>query len=131
MGDKIGETTAFINKGLFFLRIKKRCKSGIYSRSIPPAEIAAPKNDYNLIIPRYIDSQENEDIQDIEAHLRGGIPTRDIEAYWTVYASLKTHLFSPIAGRPGYFQLNCANKKIKNSITTLPGRCGGRDGGKG
>ena len=42
--------------------------------------IGDPKNDYNLNIPRYIDSQEAEDIQDIEAHLLGGIPKRDIEA---------------------------------------------------
>jgi type I restriction enzyme M protein len=32
------------------------------------AEISNPKNDYNLNIPRYIDNQEVEDIQDIEAH---------------------------------------------------------------
>ena len=49
-------------------------------------------NDYNLNIPRYIDSQEEEDIQDIEAHLLGGIPKRDIAAlqdYWQVYPSLE------------------------------------------
>jgi len=46
-----------------------------YSRIIPIAEIADPKNDYNLNIPRYIDSQEAEDLQDIEAHLLGDIPT--------------------------------------------------------
>ncbi|MEJ0056774.1 MAG: hypothetical protein WDN75_14620 [Bacteroidota bacterium] len=37
-------------------------------------EISDAKNDYNLNIPRYIDSQEAEDIQDIEAHLLGDIP---------------------------------------------------------
>ncbi len=47
-----------------------------YSRMVPTAEIADPKNDYNLNIPRYIDSQEEEDLQDIEAHLKGGIPTK-------------------------------------------------------
>jgi len=59
-----------------------------YSRLIPITEIADPKNDYNLNIPRYIDSQEPEDIQDIEAHLWGGIPKRDIDAlenYCNVY----------------------------------------------
>src|SRR5690606_10876864 len=48
-----------------------------YSRMVPLAEIEA--NDFNLNLPRYIDSTEPEDIQDIEAHLRGGIPRRDIE----------------------------------------------------
>ena len=50
-----------------------------YSRIIPVSEIADSKNDYNLNIPRYIDSQEAEDLQDIEAHLLGDIPNRDID----------------------------------------------------
>jgi type I restriction enzyme M protein len=43
-----------------------------YSRMVPLAEIEA--NDFNLNLPRYIDSSEPEDLQDIEAHLKGGIP---------------------------------------------------------
>ena len=46
---------------------------------------------YNLNIPRYIDSTEPEDLQDIEAHLRGGIPNPDIDAlapYWQVFPTL-------------------------------------------
>ena len=39
-----------------------------------------PKNDFNLNLPRYIDSTEPEDLQDIDGHLRGGIPERDIDA---------------------------------------------------
>ncbi len=42
-------------------------------------EIADPKNDYNLNLPRYIDSTEPEDMQDIDGHLRGSIPERDID----------------------------------------------------
>jgi type I restriction enzyme M protein len=94
-----------------------------YSRLIPITEIADPKNDYNLNIPRYIDSQEAEDIQDIEAHLLGGIPMRDIEAldnYWTVYPSLKTDLFKAIDNRPNYYELIIANEAIKNSIFNHP-----------
>ena len=45
-----------------------------YSRMVPLAEIG-PKNDFNLNLPRYIDSTEPEDLQDIDAHLRGGIPS--------------------------------------------------------
>ena len=94
-----------------------------YSRIVPIAEIADLKNDYNLNIPRYIDNQEEEDIQDIEAHLRGGIPKRDVDAldqYWTVYPSLKNHLFSAIKERPEYYQLNIANEEIKNAIYSHP-----------
>ena len=59
-----------------------------YARMVPVAEIADPKNDYNLNLPRYIDSTEPEDLQDIDGHLRGGIPERDIDdpvrlkSYW-------------------------------------------------
>ncbi len=47
---------------------------------VPISEIADPKNDFNLNIPRYIDSSEPEDLQDLHAHLHGGIPDRDIDA---------------------------------------------------
>ena len=56
-----------------------------YSRLVPEAEIASPANDYNLNLPRYVDSSEPEDLHDLEAHLKGGIPDRDIDAldpYW-------------------------------------------------
>ena len=51
-----------------------------YARMVPLAEIADPKNDYNLNLPRYIDGTEPEDLQDIDGHLRGGIPERDLDA---------------------------------------------------
>ena len=51
-----------------------------YARMVPLAEIASETNDYNLNIPRYIDSSEGEDLHDLVAHLRGGIPDRDIDA---------------------------------------------------
>ncbi len=94
-----------------------------YSRNIFVSEIADPKNDYNLNIPRYIDSQEAEDIQDIEAHLLGGIPKRDIDAlqnYWTVYPSMKQHLFKAVDKRPDFYQLNIAHDEIKNTIYHHP-----------
>ena len=77
-----------------------------YSRMVPLAEIADPKNDYNLNIPRYINSSEPEDIQDLRAHLHGGIPERDIDAlasYWEAFPSLRSTLFKP--NRPGYLDL--------------------------
>nr|MBP7557325.1 SAM-dependent DNA methyltransferase [Chitinophagaceae bacterium] len=93
-----------------------------YSRFVSLAEIKDPKNDYNLNIPRYIDSQEQEDLQDIEAHLLGGIPDADIEAlknYWQVYPSLKAQLFAP-AGRPNYSNLLVDKEAIKQTIFGHP-----------
>jgi len=93
-----------------------------YSRFIPNAEIADPKNDYNLNIPRYIDSQEAEDIQDIEAHLLGDIPNADVEAledYWKVYPNLRAQLFGK-SKRAKYSQLKVEKDQIKNTIFNHP-----------
>ncbi|MCC2638437.1 MAG: type restriction-modification system subunit [Moraxellaceae bacterium] len=86
-----------------------------YARLVPLAEIAG--NDYNLNLPRYIDSTEAEDLQDIEAHLKGGIPNRDIDdlaKYWGVFPALRAQLFA--ADRPGYSQLKVAPAEIKTTI---------------
>lgn len=93
-----------------------------YSRIVPVAEIANEKNDYNLNIPRYIDSQEDEDIQDIDAHLKGDIPNKDVEElarYWKVYPSLRSVLFSS-SKRQGYSVLNVEKQKIKTTIFEYP-----------
>jgi type I restriction enzyme M protein len=93
-----------------------------YSRLVSLEEISDPKNDYNLNIPRYIDSQEVEDIQDIEAHLLGGIPNADIEAlqeYWEVYPSLKAELFKA-NGRKNYSDLKIDKDLVKQTIFNHP-----------
>ncbi len=93
-----------------------------YSRMVPLAEIKGEKNDYNLNIPRYIDSQEKEDVQNIEAHLKGGIPNQDIEDlnnYWKVYPNLKNKLFKQNE-RPNFWDLNVAKDEIKSAIFKHP-----------
>src|SRR4030095_947166 len=93
-----------------------------YSRFVTLAEIADTKNDYNLNIPRYIDSQEQEDIQDIEAHLLGGIPNADIEAlqdYWQVYPTLKRQLFKA-SKRDNYSELIVSKEQVKQTIVSHP-----------
>ncbi len=92
-----------------------------YSRFVTFTEISDPKNDFNLNIPRYIDSQETKDVQDIEAHLLGDIPNADIEAleeYWQVYPTLRKQLFKD--GRPNYSQLNIETAYIKSTIFSHP-----------
>ena len=93
-----------------------------YARMVPIDEIADPKNDFNLNLPRYIDSTEPEDLQDIDGHLRGGIPERDVdalEAYWQVFPSLRSLLFES-AGRPGYALLKPALTEVKCAILEHP-----------
>ncbi|MTB51858.1 class I SAM-dependent DNA methyltransferase [Lewinella sp. W8] len=75
-----------------------------YSRRVPLTEIA--DNDYNLNLPRYIDGREAADRQDLEGHLRGGIPVADIDAladYWAVFPEIRRRLFTDL--RPGYLRL--------------------------
>jgi type I restriction enzyme M protein len=93
-----------------------------YSRFIPNEEIADAKNDYNLNIPRYIDSQEPEDIQDIEAHLLGDIPNADVDAlenYWQVYPTLRNELFGR-SKRSKYSKLKVEKDQIKHTIFNHP-----------
>lgn len=87
-----------------------------YARFVPNEEIKI-KNDYNLNIPRYIDSSEPEDLQDIDAHLHGGIPAADVdsmEKYWTLFPNLKNKLFSPL--REGYYKLNIEKDDVRSMI---------------
>ncbi len=92
-----------------------------FSRMVQVSEIADAKNDYNLNIPRYIDTQEVEDIQDLGGHLQGGIPQRDIEglsAYWQIFTTLKNDLFKPL--RKGYMQLKVPAADVKTVIFNHP-----------
>ena len=87
-----------------------------YARFVPNDEIEK-KNEFNLNISRYIDSTEPEDIQDIYAHIHGGIPAVDIEGlskYWEVFPSLKTELLSVIDNK--YYSLNVEHENIKQTI---------------
>lgn len=80
------------------------------------------ENEYSLNISRYINSQEAEDIQDIEAHLLGGIPNADIDAlndYWEVYPSLKNSLFVR-SSREKYSVLKVNKDAIKQTIFDHP-----------
>ena len=93
-----------------------------FARMVPFDEIADPKNDFNLNLPRYIDSSEPQDLQDIDGHLRGGIPARDVDAlagYWQVIPSVRGVLFES-AGRTGYLQLQPAPADVKRTILEHP-----------
>ena len=88
-----------------------------FSRMVPMAEIADPKNYYNLNIPRYIDSSEPEDLQDLNAHIHGGIPNHDLDllsAYWDAFPSLRDQLF--VANRPGYSDLKLEVAQVQQTI---------------
>tara|TARA_R100000306_G_scaffold57998_1_gene56328 strand:- start:6298 stop:8751 length:2454 start_codon:yes stop_codon:yes gene_type:complete len=96
------------NKGLIVER---------YSKWVSYEEIA-DKNEFNLNISRYIDSSEPEDIQDLDAHLNGGIPNRDIDAlqeYWNVFPTLRKTLFKD-GDREGYSEPLVDECDVKSTI---------------
>lgn len=91
-----------------------------YARLVPYSEIEA--NEFNLNIPRYIDSSEPEDMHDLGAHLHGGIPQRDIDAfddYWRVFPTLRRALFQP-NGREGYSDPLLPAGEVKSAILHHP-----------
>lgn len=93
-----------------------------YSRMVPLAEISDSKNDFNINLPRYIDSSDPEDIQSIDGHLRGGIPELDIDAldkYWKVIPSVRKLLFES-AGRAAFVKLKLPIAEVKKAIFTHP-----------
>jgi type I restriction enzyme M protein len=90
-----------------------------FARRVPFEEIE--RNDFNLNLPRYIDNQAAEDLQDIDAHLRGGIPARDVDAlesYWQVCPGLRATLFRE--GRAGYLDLAVEKAAIRPTIFNHP-----------
>jgi len=96
----------------------RQLETSKYARLVPIAEISDPKNDFNLNIPRYIDNSAEEDLQDIEAHLLGGIPKRDIDGlgdYWDVFPSLRKELFAK-GDRDGYSQMKVEPAQVKPLI---------------
>ncbi|RZB32684.1 MAG: type I restriction enzyme M protein [Candidatus Argoarchaeum ethanivorans] len=90
-----------------------------YSRTVAFEEIE--KNGYNLNIPRYIDSTEPEDLQSIEGHLNGGIPSADVYAlkrYWEICPGLRGVLFND--NRPGFVDLAVEKAAIRSTINEHP-----------
>lgn len=95
-----------------------------FARFVPMEEIE--RNDYNLNIPRYVSAPDSEVLQDIDAHLRGGLPEHDIDQlseYWDVCPSLRNDLFSDRPIRAGYYQLHCAVDAIRDTVAANADFC--------
>ena len=61
------------------------------------------QNNYNLNIPRYVDSSEAPELYDIYATMFGGIPNSEIDRlkeYWEALPSLRVELFQPAEDKP-------------------------------
>lgn len=83
-----------------------------FSRKVSIEEIR--NNDYNLNIPRYVDSSEDTETWDIYASMFGGIPENELNTlrvYWNEFPSLKETLFNK---NGEYYSLKVEN--IKQTI---------------
>ncbi len=88
-----------------------------FSRVVDKAEIR--ENDYNLNIPRYVDSAADGESWDLHALMLGGIPQTEINqlgAYWQAFPQLRQTLFT--AG--DYAQLCISADGLKQHITQHP-----------
>lgn len=88
-----------------------------FARFVPMDEIE--RNDFNLNIPRYVSAPDTEIMQDIDAHLYGGLPKHDIDqldTYWNVCPTLRDNLFRNHPTRHGYFTLNCNEEFIRDIV---------------
>ncbi|MEI6131966.1 MAG: type I restriction-modification system subunit M [Bacillota bacterium] len=77
------------------------------------------RNEYNLNIPRYVDSSEAPESWDIYASMFGGIPKKEIEdlsAYWQAFPELKKDLFTNDLGE----HVNIAEGNTKDIIKNHP-----------
>lgn len=88
-----------------------------YSRVVSRDEVR--KNDYNLNIPRYVDSSEKAESWDIYASMYGGVPVSEVEdlaEYWAAFPSLKDSLFT--RKNAGYLQF--VPEDIKSLVLSHP-----------
>jgi type I restriction enzyme M protein len=88
-----------------------------YSRLVSLSEIASAQNHFNLNIARYVPSSDHEDLQDLDAHLHGGIPNHDLDllaSYWQAFPTLRDQLFEP--SRPGYSRAKIEAAAVPTAI---------------
>ncbi|PNC23165.1 type I restriction-modification system subunit M [Akkermansia muciniphila] len=88
-----------------------------FSKVVSRDEIRA--NEYNLNIPRYVDSSENSESWDIYATMFGGIPEKELlelHEYWEAFPSLRNALFAPV--NEAYYSLNVPH--LKEAILEHP-----------
>ena len=93
--------------------VTKRIDVNKFSRVVSRDEIR--ENDYNLNIPRYVDSSEKPESWDIYASMFGGIPAKEVDElsdYWEAFPTLKGELFTKV--NDSYYELKIGD--IKNTV---------------
>lgn len=100
--------------------IKNRISIPKYSKVVSKDEIR--QNDYNLNIPRYVDSSDKAESFDIYATMFGGIPNKEIDElnkYWDTFPSLKNQLFTKINDHYSSCEIEDIKSTIENNEDVL------------
>ena len=100
--------------------VKNRISIPKYSKVVSKDEIR--QNDYNLNIPRYVDSSDKVESFDIYATMFGGIPNKEIDElnkYWDTFPSLKNQLFSKINDHYSSCEIENIKSTIENNEDVL------------
>lgn len=96
-----------------------------FSKVVSREEIR--QNDYNLNIPRYVDSSEKPESWDIFASMFGGIPAgevNDLKAYWDAFSTLKKALFDDTDASYLHFTVEDIKKTVSEhaDVTAFEGK---------
>lgn len=91
-----------------------------YSRLVSKKEIR--ENDYNLNIPRYIDSSKKNESYDIYALMFGGVPNKEIdefEMYWKAFPNLRKQIFKTLNEEYSEFITDELKNIVENSVDLI------------
>lgn len=100
--------------------VTMRADSPKFSRVVSRDEIR--KNDYNLNIPRYVDSSDKPESWDIYASMFGGIPATeadDLKEYWDAFPDLKADLFEDCGEAYLHFRTDDIKKAVEHNKSVL------------
>jgi type I restriction enzyme M protein len=95
--------------------VKDRLNVPKYARKVSRDELRT--NDYNLNIPRYVDSAENAESWDIYAAMFGGIPKNELDElsrFWVAFPGLRDALFTKTSAQHADLKV----KNVKAAITS-------------
>lgn len=114
---KVGKQNALLEKDIARITDAYVNRSEVkgYSHLADRDEII--DNDYNLNIPRYVDSSDQEIPHDVDAHLYGGIPQKNIDDF-KVLRTVVPHVLERELEtiRPGYVKLKQSMDELRDAV---------------
>lgn len=98
--------------------LKARKSVTKFSKLVTKEEIR--ENEYNLNIPRYVDSSDDEEPWDIHSIMFGGIPNMEIEGlhkYWDAFPGLREEIFSALSANYSRVIVDDVESAVSNFVS--------------